>query len=94
MTKDQNAHKLDPKRINKIFIWIAFICVFLFTACWGIKQVKENWQWLLIAFAITIVVVAIIWITLYFVAKKQSLTENDKKIKEALEKKKKENDTK
>ena len=88
--ENKKRTKMDPKRINKIFIWICFICVFIFTACWGAKQIRNHYKWLLIGFAITIVIVAILWVTLYFVAKKQNETENDKKIRKVLKQRKEE----
>jgi len=101
--KTKNAHKLDPKKINKIFIWITFACVFIFTLALGMCnfQFKNNAEarklctmWSLIGLAIAAVIVAAIWVTLYLVAKKQNETENDKKIKQVLKDKKKDDSKK
>ena len=90
--KNQNTHKIDLKKINKIFIWVTFVCVFIFTACFGWlnSKDKDNIKWLLIAFAIVVVILAIVWPTVYFVIKNKNKTQNDKNIEKILKEQKKE----
>jgi len=95
--ENKNAPKLDLKKINKIFIWIAFACVFCFTLAISMcnMQFKTNDalkhkadMWCGIALAIVAVILAIVWVSVYFTMKKKLETENTKKIKKIIKDKK------
>lgn len=94
--KNKNTHQIDLKKVNKTFIWIAFVCVFIFTAIFGWinslnGDAKANaTKWWLISLGITVVVDAIVWVSVYFGLKKKNLTQNDKNIKKVIEQKQKE----
>lgn len=76
-----------PQKVNRIFSYIVFLTVFVFTFCWAAKEIRQNNFVMLIflaVFACLVFVEIVLWVVLYFVFKKQSKTQNDKNIEKII----------
>lgn len=75
------------QKVNRIFGYVVFLTVFVFTFCWTAKEIRENKFAMLVflgTFAGLVFLEIILWIILYFVFKRQSITPNDKNIQQVI----------
>lgn len=75
------------QKVNRIFGYVVFLTVFVFTFCWAAKEIRQNNFARLIFLAVfgcLVLVEIILWIILYFVFKKQTITQNDRNIQKVI----------
>lgn len=80
--KDLKKHE----KVNRIFTYIVFITVFVFTFCWIDENLRSGKPMVIFlsVFGGLILIEIILWLILYFVLKKQEMTQNDKNIQQKL----------
>lgn len=86
--KDLKKHE----KVNRIFTYIVFGTVFVFTFCWTAKELREGLPLVIFlsVFGALVLIEIILWIVLFFVFKRKGMNQNEKNIEAKLKEIKKE----
>lgn len=86
--KDLKKHE----KVNRIFTYIVFGTVFVFTFCWTAQELRSGLPLVIFlsVFGGLVLLEIILWITLFFIFKRKGMTSNEKNIEAKLKEIKKE----
>ncbi len=74
------------EKVNRIFTYIVFGTVFVFTFCWIDENLRSGQPLVIFlsVFGALVLVEIILWITLFFVFKRKGMSQNEKNIEAKL----------
>lgn len=80
--KDLKKHE----KVNRIFTYIVFGTVFIFTFCWIPQEIRSGLPLVIFlsVFGALVLVEIILWITLFFVFKRKGMSQNERNIEAKL----------